>query len=376
MRIGLDIHVLSGQHQGTVTVWTSLLQHLPTGHTYILYSFDPEATRAAFPAPHFEHRRIPVRNPLLRFLIVYPWLARRDRCDVFHVNYYGPPVGLRRMVVTLHDLLYLDLPDLAPWHRRWMQRLIGGWTARRASRIIVVSDFTRRRARHHFRIPEERIAVVHNALPDEWLEPSESLIDAAWESIRYRVPKRYALAVGRWEPRKNHVLAAEVSRRLGELGLVDGIVIVGADDFGSESMLAALREGKLESIVTALRDLTTHALQALYRHATVLLFLSEGEGFGYPLIEAMAMGTPIVASNRGAISEVCADAATIVEDLSCDAVATAAARLLTDSAALEAHRRRGFVRARQFTGERYARRVVDVYEAVGSESPGAPASSR
>ena len=357
--------MLGGQHQGTVTVWTGLLQHLPSRHEYILYSFDPELTRTSFPQAHFEHRRIPVRNPWLRFLAVYPWLARRDRCDVFHLNYYAPPLGMRGIVVTLHDLLYLDLARLAPPRQRLVQRVFGWIAARRAAAVIVVSDYTGRRLQHHFAVSPDRVFVVPNALADEWLAPSEEAVEREWARLKSSLPARYTLSVGRWEPRKNHVLAAEVTAQLRERGLVDGLVVVGADDFGASSMRAELRERGLDTHVTSLTDLSVPALQAVYRHARTLLFLSEGEGFGYPLIEAMSMGTPVIASNRGAIFEVCGDAAIIIDDLSAGAVVNAAVGLLDDPLTIEQLRVRGRARARQFDARTYARRVVEVYERVG-----------
>src|ERR1700722_11336853 len=114
MRVGLDVHVLTGPAQGTVTVWRAMLRQLPPDATYVLYSFDPAITAAEFPAPHFEHRRIPVRQPHLRFQLVYPVLARRDRCDVFHTNYYLPLLAGPGSVVTIHDIIYLDFPAFAP----------------------------------------------------------------------------------------------------------------------------------------------------------------------------------------------------------------------------------------------------------------------
>ena len=367
MRIGLDVHVLSGQHQGTVTVWTSLLQHLPPRHTYVLYSFDPEATRRTFPGAHFEHRRIPIRNSWLRILIAYPWLARRDRCAIFHVNYYGPPVGIRGLVVTVQDLLYLDLPGpLVPRSRRWISRTLGKLTARRARQPIVGSEYTARRVAHHLGVPRPRVAVVLNALADEWFAPDENAIAAAWMSVGPRLPARYALAIGRWEPRKNHVMAAEVARRLQREGLLDGLVIVGPEDFGAASVRRELRERGLQGVVTSLSGLELPALQAVYRHAAVLLFPSEGEGFGYPVVEALAMGTPVIASDRGAIPEVCGDAGLIVHELDADALAATAAMLLRDPVLQETLRVRGRLQVWRFTGREYADRIARIYDAVGA----------
>jgi len=150
VRIGLDVHVLNGPPQGTASAWRNLLRHLPPLHEYRLYSFDPALTARLFPERHFVHCRIPIHQPHVRIQLVYPWLARRDHCDAFHVNYYGPWLGAPGLVVTIHDVIYLDFPEYAPAGRRRQMALLGSLSARAARQITTVSEYSKRRIIERF----------------------------------------------------------------------------------------------------------------------------------------------------------------------------------------------------------------------------------
>src|SRR5260221_5181138 len=111
MRIGLDVHVLSGPHQGTSSVWYNLLREFSSEHEYVLYSFTPAELKRQFPQSHFIHRQIPRIPAPARIQFAFPYVARRDNCDVFHSNYYGPIVGGPPLVLHVHDLIYRDFTE-------------------------------------------------------------------------------------------------------------------------------------------------------------------------------------------------------------------------------------------------------------------------
>ena len=361
MRIGIDVHVLNGPPQGTASVWLNLLPHLPPGHEYWLYSFDPAQTARLFPEPHFVHRRIPIRQSHLRITLAYPWLARRDRCDVFHVNYYGPWLGVPGLVVTIHDLVYLDFPEYAPGARRRQMGIFGRLSAWAARQVITDSEYCRRRIIERFRVPEDKVTVVPIGLGRTWTEPDAEAVAAAWSRLTSRVPDRFVLTVGRLDPRKNLALAARVTRALRRLGLADGLVVVGPEDFGGPAIRRAWDADGTVDLVVHLAGLTTAELQALYARARCVLFLSLAEGFGLPLIEAMAMGTPVVASNRTAIPETCGDAAVLVDPAEEEAVIAAARVVLSDDAVRDELIARGRRRVGLYTAERAARQTLETY---------------
>lgn len=364
MRIGIDVHVLNGPPQGTASVWLNVLPHLPPTHEYWLYSFDPQVTARLLPGSHFVHRHIPVQQSHLRIQFVYPWLARRDRCDAFHVNYYGPWFGTPGLVVTIHDLVYLDSPEYAPLGRRRQMALLGRLSARAARLLTTDSSYWKRRIVDRFGVPAEKVAVVSPGLGREWFAPNREAIADAWARIATRVPPRFVLTVGRLDPRKNFPLAARVTRVLRDMGLADGLVVVGPDDFGATDIRRAWTHDGTDDLVTHLHGLSTHELQALYVHARCLLFLSMAEGFGMPLLEAMALGTPVIASNRTVMPEVCGDGALLVDPANQEAVVSAARLVLGDEAARAGLVERGKSRVTTFTSERMARELIEVYESL------------
>ena len=366
VRIALDVHVLTGPPQGTVSVWETLLPALPAAHEYVLLSFDPAETRRRYPQPWFEHRAIPLHFAPARIALAYPLLARRHGCDVLHVNYFGPPAGARGLVVSMHDVLYLDFPGLVPAGRRAQFRVLAGLTARRAARVQVGSAYSRERIVHHFGVAPERIDFVPYALRREWLAPDDAAIATAWSALAWRLPRRFALSVGRLEPRKNHIAAVRAVSRLRREGLLDGLVLVGAEDFGGPAFRDAVAADGLADCVVHLPRVSLAELQAIFRHASVMLYLSLAEGFGLPVLEAMAMGVPLVATNRTAVPEVCGDAALLVDPEAPEAVHSSAQRLLADPALAESLRAAGRARAAAFTPDRTAARTLESYaRAVG-----------
>lgn len=375
MRVGIDAHVLTGFAQGTATVWRNLLPALPSCHTYVLYSFDPEATRAELPQAHFEHRRIPVHPPHIRIPFVYPWLARRDGCQVFHVNYFGPPVGAPGLVVTCHNVLFLDFPALAPLRRRLQMRVLCGMSVAVARQVITDSEYSKARIARHFRVDAGRITVIYPPIDASWSRPDETALGKEWSACRARLPERYVLGVGRLEPRKHLVETARVVSRLVAEGLTDGLVWVGADDFGTPEIERALRAEGLAELVVRLRGVSTIMLQAIYRHAQALAFLSIAEGFGYPPLEAMAIGTPVICSNRTSLPEVVGDAAIVIDPDDRRAAVDSLRSVITKPEQRATLIAAGRIRASGFSAREAAARTAAVYARAdattrGRSSPG------
>lgn len=366
MRIGLDVHVLTGPHQGTTSVWMNLLSELPPTHEYVLYSFDPDAVSRRFPQKHFIHRQIPRMPAAARIQIAFPFMTRRDGCDVFHANYYGPIVGGPPLVLQVHDLIYLDFPEYSTGMRTTLFATLSRASAHAAKRVVTDSEWSKERIIAHYHLAPDRIDVVPLGLDRSWRCPSEPAIDSAWEQLRSRVPARFALSVGRLDPRKNFGQTARVVRTLVEKGKLDGLVIVGPDDFGATRIRAEMERDGTAGIVTHLSALDTASLQAVYRHASCLLYLSLAEGFGLPLIEAMSMGTPIVASNRTSIPEVVGDAGLIVDPENSEEVVSALASVLSSPQLRDSMIARGKARVKEFDGTVAASRMVDVYAAAAA----------
>jgi glycosyltransferase involved in cell wall biosynthesis len=361
MRIGLDVHVLTGPHQGTTSVWLNLLSELPPTLEYVLYSFDPDDVRRRFPQPYFIHRRIPSVPAVARIQVAFPLMARRDRCDALHMNYYGPLVGSPPLVLHVHDLIYLDFPQYSTGIRSAKFNTLGRASAHVAARVVTVSEWSKQRIMQRYNVEDGKIDVVRPGLARDWTNLSEEAIASAWADLSEQVPRRYAITVGRLDPRKNFAQTARVVRALVERDELDGLVIVGPDDFGSSQLRVELGRDSTSSFVTQFSRLDTPSLQALYRYSRCLLYLSLAEGFGLPLIEAMATGTPIIASNRTSVPEVVGDAGVIVDPEDTSAVVRAVSAVLDDGGLRRSLTARGTARARLFDGSAAAAQMVAVY---------------
>jgi glycosyltransferase involved in cell wall biosynthesis len=285
------------------------------------------------------------------------------RLSVFH----GPDARLPRyrgvpMVATVHDLFSADRDDFADRGFRETKKRRYRDLARRAGAIIFVSEHTRDRFFHHVQAEPGMVRVIAHGV-----DPRFSRVEAAdRERVldRHRLRHDYALYVGQLSKRKNLERVLEALAR-GPRGL--DLVLAGPPSHGWEAIEEAHRRLGLGDRVRFLGGVPDADLPALYAAARVHLLLSLDEGFGMPVLEAFAAGTPVVASNRGAIPEVAGDAAVLVDPLDVEAIRGAVERVVEDHALASELRRRGRALAASYTWERAARETLEVYREVAVE---------
>jgi glycosyltransferase involved in cell wall biosynthesis len=282
---------------------------------------------------------VPVRD-LGWYLGVLPLQARRDGVDVLHCPTQRAPVRSSvPLVVTFHDLAVLRHPEtFNRWTREYSRRVLPG-VARAATRVIAVSEFTKRELLELLDVPEEKVRVIPNAVG----EPFTAEGDAAEGD--------YVLGVSTLEPRKNLFRLVEGYRRARLNGLP--LLVAGAEGWGGVRV-----EGGGVRWLGEVRD---EELARLYRGARCVAYVSLYEGFGLPVLEAMACGTPVVAGRTGALEEVSGDAAVLVDPLDPDAIAAGLTEALDRRDEL---RKRGLERAGAFDWGDVARRTVAVYREV------------
>jgi glycosyltransferase involved in cell wall biosynthesis len=271
---------------------------------------------------------------LARELGWYPFvLGAAGGLDVLHCpTYYGPLRSRMPTVVTVHDLSVLRHPEAFPrWTRTFVPRY-APLVLRAARRVIAVSAFTRAELVELLGVDERKIRVVPNAVDDVFGAdgPAE--------------PGEYVLAVGTLEPRKNVPRLAEAARRAGV-----ELRVVGAPGWGDVPL-----DG-----VRWLGELPDEELARLYRGAAAVAYPSLYEGFGIPIVEAMASGAPVVTSRGGATEEIAGGAAVLVDPRD---PASIAAGLEEAVARRDELRTRGLERAQAFSWGEVARRTVEVYE--------------
>ena len=236
----------------------------------------------------------------LRMAWTLPRLLRRLGADLVHTQYVLPLGSLCPGVVTVHDLSFARQPGLMGPKDRLVFRTLVPRAVRRAARVLTVSERTKRDLLELYGVPEERVVVTPNGV-DPAFHPAEA--DAS-ERASYNLSQgSYVLAVGAVQSRKNHLLALEAASRVGM-----PLVIVGPVKDTAVADELRRRGARLEGYVE------TERLAELYRGAACLVQSSRFEGFGLPVVEAMASGTPVVAVREPALEEVAGDAAVVVEE--------------------------------------------------------------
>ncbi len=301
------------------------------------------ALRREFAPPRFRHCLL--QEPLN--------LRLPRRVDLFHgLNQRLPRYRFRRQVVTVHDVFPLsDNRYSSPDFRRRFSALIRDAVAR-ADAVIAVSAHTRDELCRHLDVDPAGVAVVHHGvdLPQALIPQGGAQAFSSWSP--------FLLSVGAVQVRKNTLGAVRALERLPKSVR---LVVAGGLGYGADEVLDYIRVNGLGERVHMLGHVHEETLNELYAAATALVFPSLEEGFGLPVLEAMARGLPVVASRTGALPEIAANAALLVDPLDVEAIADACRRLLEDTALAEEHRARGRARAGQFSWEKAARETLQIY---------------
>ena len=314
-------------------------------------------------------RPLGAKSSLLRSLAHVPLALRRMQIDVFHgMDHVGIPFIGRtgKCVVTVHDVIPLVLPRTFTFRHRLVVRTALAHVRRRADLIIVPSQAVRRDVVQHLGVPEGRVAVTPHGCEARFSPEADDAASGAVRA-RYGLPARYVLAVGTLEPRKNLTTLLRAFARLQGAAGFDrqvGLVLAGARGWLDDPVFRTVQALGLEAAVRIPGFIDDDDLPAVYRGAELVVFPSLYEGFGLPLLEAMACGVPVVAADTSALPEVAGGAAMLVDPLDVEGMAQAMARVLGDEALRGRLRDAGIARAAQFSWETAARRTLDAYASL------------
>ncbi len=371
MKVCIDIQAAIAQRAGVGRYTQALVQHLgPMSEpgALRLFYFDFKRRGMPFRVPNAHEQTVtwcPGRLVQKAWKTIgwpaFDWFA--GAADVFHFpNFIIPPLKRGRAVVTIHDVSFLRFPEAAePRNLRYLNNQIRR-TVDRADLILTDSEFSASEIRTLLNIPEKRVRAVHLGLTPNMESPDRETIDSMRKV--YGLERPYLLFVGTLEPRKNIPFLIECFEQMHSF---DGdLVIAGMQGWKVEPIRERMRTSSRRQNIRYVQYVDEQWLPALYAGAEIFLFPSLYEGFGFPPLEAMRCGVPVLSSRAGSLPEVLGEAACYVNDYDANAWAQTAANLLDDSDRRDTLIRAGKEQAARYQWEQTARKTWDLYREAAS----------
>jgi glycosyltransferase involved in cell wall biosynthesis len=369
-RITLDYTPAIQQHAGIGRYADELTRALITLYPeddWQLFYVDPEQRTPAPPLDELPRMTLRQSNKPWRLRVLLSTYLRRGQdqtigpTEIFHAtDHLLPRLVHARSVFTLHDLTALTFPSAhTQLNRRFLQLRLP-YFLRAANLVIAVSAATQRDAMRVYRLPAERLRVIHHGI-DSCFRPAAPEVQARVRA-RYQLPDRFILSVGTLEPRKNLITLLDAYHALRAEGSDMALVIAGGRGWHSEPFFNRLRTLGLENTVRLLGRVPDEDLPALYTLAEVFTFPSLYEGFGLPVLEAMACGTPVLCSNSSSLPEVAGEAALLIVPTDIREWTQALAQITHNTSLQTDLRERGIKQAMRYTWEATARQTYDIYK--------------
>jgi len=307
----------------------------------------------------------PTHRPEARVVweqLVLPTLLQHTGVDILHAMAFVIPLMARcPSVVTIYDLSFLRYPHAFRPFNRWYLRCFTPVSARRARRVIAISESTRQDVIRHLGVAPERVDVIHCGVDPSFHPLPASEVESF--RLEHHLFDPFVLFVGTLEPRKNvELLIRAYARWRGSCARAPKLVIVGAKGWYFETIFRTVASLGLDDIVLFPGYISTEQLPLWYNAAGLFVYPSLFEGFGLPVLEAMACGTPVICSNVSSLPEVAGDAAILVSPDDEVALADAMGAVWESSGLRDAMIERGLARARELTWTRAAAQTVQTYQ--------------
>ena len=356
-RVAIDAHTLGRRATGNETYARGLLSGL-VQRTDVepIALVDREAELPDWLVGH--HAQLRHRHAALRLLSELSTARRRWSADLLHVQYVRPPWSDLPIVTTIHDISFEHFPRLFTGRTRTRMRLTIPWSARHSRLVLTGSQHAAADLVDTYRLPADRVVVTpYAAAPDFRRLPAD---EVARRLARFDLPPAFLLCVGNLQPRKNLRRLIEAYSALPH-DLRPALVVVGQAAWLYDEVHTAVGHHGLADATHFTGFVTTEELVALYCGASAFAYPSLYEGFGLPVLEAMACGVPTLTSTSSSLPEVAGDAALMVDPESVEEIRAGLERLLGDEGLRARLADAGPARAAQFSWERCAAETAAAY---------------
>lgn len=345
MRIGINISLLTGADCGIKTYLSNItgsLQKIDKDNAYIFF-------KSPFLRAAYEHT-------------VMPFQINSSGLDIFHNPDHILPIlpVTPKTIITIHDLAFIKMPEVFSAKKRYYKNFITSFAVKKADHIIAVSENTKRDIMELFKVDNRKITVIYNGVNPCFRQISGK-DEIAPVKRRYGIDGQFILSVGTIEPRKNITRVISAMKILWGNKKVDhDLILVGKAGWLVKKALG----GELPEKVKILDNVTTEDLPKIYNAAEVFVYPSLYEGFGLPLLEAMACGVPAITSGTSSLPEVAGDAALKVDPYNIKELADSITRLLSDAELRVELSKKGLERAKIFSWDKTAMETMEVYRKV------------
>jgi len=376
MRIGIDATPLPPNPVGAGNYIIHLIRQLAMldcAHQFVVFVHASRRalidTGPAAPLPRLEWVVLPDQPPARRLVweqATLPRLARRQGLNLLHSLHYTMPLGLScKSVVTFHDLTFFFFPHLHTRVKRVFFPLAMRVSARRANALVADSESTRRDAMRVLNIPPERIFTAPLGISESFhLIDDIPTLEACRQ--RYRLPSRFLLFVGLVEPRKNLPLLLQAYAGLRQGGECPPLVVVGRFGWDSDEVMRQVEALGLKDQVLFTGYVPVDDLPMVYNLSTIFIYPSLYEGFGFPPLEAMACGVPVITTGVSSMLDNVGDAGLLTPPNDVTALQAAMRRLLDDPGLRQDLAQRGQQQAAEFTWRRTALETLKAYQYAAS----------
>ncbi|MEK7377033.1 MAG: glycosyltransferase family 1 protein, partial [Candidatus Margulisiibacteriota bacterium] len=280
-------------------------------------------------------------------------IVNRGGFDVFHSPDHVLPLPRVKCktVITVHDLSFVKHPELFGAGKRIYKRFIAPYSVKRADKVIAVSQNTKNDIVKLYKTDPAKITVVYNGAGNEFFKIGDKdVLDQARN--KYGLTDNYILFVGTIEPRKNII---NLIKAFKKSAATRGLVIVGKKGWLSDPIIREIKDHNGADKILWIDNVETKDLPALYSMASLLVYPSLYEGFGLPILEAMACGVPVITSNISSMPEVAGDAAVLIDPNGIDEIAKAIKDVLGDEHLRQSLISKGYQQAKKFSWEKCAK---------------------